>query len=172
MRLSSGLYGGRKYNVRPFVCSSREIRPQCAGRVYRCIVENHGQRLAHVFDQQAQKSDEQHRGHRLTQLHCKQPSRGQQCSDHVQTLAAPGVNHVLLPEWRPGTSIRLRSREARFVYVGEFDFATLGSLDQRPDLRLGLSEPLFVPLFFRLCRVRLHTSPARLRSPRLPCRIA
>jgi hypothetical protein len=64
-----------------------------------------------------------------------------------QTLTAPGVNHVLLPDWCPGTSIRLRLREASFVYVGEFDFATLGLLDQCPDFRLGLSEPLFVPLF-------------------------
>jgi len=94
-----------------------------------------------------------------------QPSRGQQGCDHVQTLTAPGVNHVLLRDWRPGTSIRLRLREASFVYAGEFDFATLGLLDQLPNFRLGLSEPLFVPLFFKLCRVRFHTSPARLRTP-------
>jgi hypothetical protein len=39
------------------------------------------------------------------------------------------------------------ARAGNFVYVGEFDFATLGLLDQCPDFRLGLSEPLFVPLF-------------------------
>lgn len=72
---------------------------------------------------------------------------------------------MLLPGWCPGTSIRLRLREARFIDVGEFDFATLGLLDQLPYFRLGLSEPLFVPLFFKLCRVRFHTSPARLRAP-------
>jgi hypothetical protein len=55
-------------------------------------------------------------------------------------------------------------REASFVDVREFDLAALGLLDQLPNFCLGLSELLFIALFFRLCRVRFHTRPACLSA--------
>ena len=59
----------------------------------------------------------------------------------------------------------MRLRETSFVDVREFDLAVFSLLNRLPNSYVSLPEPLFISFFFKLCRVRFQTSPARLSAP-------
>lgn len=134
------------------------------GFVDRGIVQNDRQGLGDLRSEERDEPCTQGRLERTPQLGTEDLSARQPCGDHVEALAACGLDAVLLADRRPRATVRMDLRESGFVQVRQFDLPSLGTCSQVDNLLFCLFKCRVVSFFLRLCRVRFQTNPPALRT--------
>ena len=134
------------------------------GGVNRGVVQDDGQRLTHLFDQQAQETRKQLCGGVRPELGGEQCAGAEQGAEDVEPLAPHGCGGMALARWCPGTSVGWGERKPGLVHEDQDQLAALGLGLEFLDLGLGTAKSGVASFFLSEWRVRLYTKPSRFRA--------